>query len=705
MKKKSFANPESFRCWNSLVFLAAGMIVLMITFVVTTNIEKSHIQKNALDTVSFLQSTCQKYDDYQLGNITKDLQVLADKTMILAAYMENDEVNGAKEIRQFAERRYLTGVFLLDDALNLQYSINLDGEKTNSFLRKVLADNNAASIVQYPQKSYADQILVGDQYFNYVIASRRDRSGVIICYENITKLKEDKNELTLNSLLSEDSFRDNATIVITDGMQILATNEPSLQGLSVEECPISDMMFDEAQSSENASLATLQNGNDNWYGMHALYRDYFIYVFYSEQSVFAERFYVMLIALAVYLLFCLAGVILWQQYRREKLRKEAVIAEEASAAKTDFLRHMSHDILTPINGIRGLANMGKNSAESEMRRTEYFEKIMGNSDVLLDIARNVLDMSKLESGELSLEEGPCNLKEIFEDVTDSARRQAKEKNLVVSEKAEVTHWNVIGSTVHIRQILWNIVSNAVKYNKENGLVNIEWRESICDENYAVYEFVCEDTGAGISEEFKPHMYEMFSQEENEGRSSYRGTGLGLPIAKKLVELMNGTITFTSSKEKGTTFCVQLKLKIDTSHEEHLQADRNDDSLLKGCHVLLVEDNELNMEIAEYLLEEKDVIVTKAVNGLEALELFQTSEVGTFQMILMDIMMPVMDGWKASRQIRAQKREDALHIPIIAMSANSFDEDILQSKEAGINEHLAKPLQPEKLYAAMKKYLH
>lgn len=687
-----------------IIFLIAGIIFLTVVFWVSTNIEKKNIKRNAQETVSFLQSVCQKYDDYQLGETTKDLQVLTDKAMILAANMENNGANGAKEIRQFAENRYLSGVFVLDDALNLQYSINLDGEKTNSFLKKVLSDNNAETILQYPQKSYADQIEVGNQYFNYVMISRRDRAGVMICYENITRLKGDKNELTLNSLLSEDSFRKNATIVITDGKQILSSNEPALQGIKVEEAPITDMKPDEVQNMDKTSLVKLSYQKNTWYGVHALYRNYYLYVFYSGKFVFAERFYVMLITAGAYLLLCLGCVVLWQRYHRKELRKEALIAEEANEAKTDFLRHMSHDILTPINGIRGLADIGENNTENESKRTECFEKIRMNSDILLDIARNVLDMSKLESDELRLEEGSCDLKEIFEDVADSAKRQAKEQHITIIENAEITHWHVIGSTVHIRQILWNIVSNAVKYNKKEGQVCIRWKETVSDGNDAIYEFVCEDNGIGISEAFKPHIFELFSQEKNEGRTSYQGTGLGLPIAKKLTELMNGTIEFASEKEKGTTFCVRLKLKIDPTYYEQTAAEADNDSLLKNSRVLVVEDNELNMEIAEYLLEEKGVTITKARNGLEALELFQTSEPGTFQMILMDIMMPVMDGWKAARQIRAQKREDAAVIPIIAMSANSFDDDITQSKEAGINEHLAKPLQPEKLYTTMKKFL-
>ena len=700
-KKLSDSGFHRWKKWV-ILYVTAGILLLLFVFLVTTDVEKKNIRSNADETVSFLQSICQKYDDYQLGDKTKDLQVLTDKTMILAAYMENDEVNGAKEIRQFAQNRYLTGVFLLDDALNLQYSINLNGEKTNSFLQKVLSDNNAATIVSYPQKSYADQVKVGDQYFNYVIASRRDRAGIIICYENITRLKEDKNEFTLNSLLAEDSFRKNATIVITDGKQVLAANEPVLQGKKVEDCPVTDIKIDEG--AEQTALTRLSNENNKWYGVHALYRDYYLYVFYGEQSVFAERIYVVLITAAVYLLFGLGCLVLWQRYHRKELRKEALIAEEANEAKTDFLRHMSHDILTPINGIRGLADIGENNTENESKRTECFEKIRMNSDILLDIARNVLDMSKLESDELRLEEGSCDLKEIFEDVADSAKRQAKEQHITIIENAEITHWHVIGSTVHIRQILWNIVSNAVKYNKKEGQVCIRWKETVSDGNDAIYEFVCKDNGIGISEAFKPHIFELFSQEKNEGRTSYQGTGLGLPIAKKLTELMNGTIEFASEKEKGTTFCVRLKLKIDLSYYEQAAAEADNDSLLKNSRVLVVEDNELNMEIAEYLLEEKGVIITKARNGLEALELFQTSEPGTFQLILMDIMMPVMDGWKAARQIRAQKREDAAVIPIIAMSANSFDDDITQSKEAGINEHLAKPLQPEKLYATMKKFL-
>ena len=261
----------------------------------------------------------------------------------------------------------------------------------------------------------------------------------------------------------------------------------------------------------------------------------------------------------------------------------------------------------------------------------------------------------------------------------------------------------MGNPLHLKQVFQNIVSNAIKYNKENGSVRVWCRQMSVDAGYATFEFGCEDTGIGMSQEFQKHAFDTFAQESDAVRTTYSGSGLGLPIVKKLVEHMGGTISFVSEQGKGTTFTVHLPLQIDRKYCSGEGESKTGDVSIQDLRVLLVEDNELNMEIAEYMLTDKGAVVTKAYNGREALEKFEASDPGSFDVILMDIMMPEMDGLETTKAIRGLSREDAGSVPIIAMSANAFADDITRSKAAGMNAHLSKPLDFEELFRTIKRY--
>lgn len=388
-----------------------------------------------------------------------------------------------------------------------------------------------------------------------------------------------------------------------------------------------------------------------------------------------------------------------------QIQEAADEAKKANAAKTDFLRRMSHDIRTPINGIRGMIEIANHFPDDLEKQNECRKKILQASDFLLDLVNSVLDMNKLESGELILEEVPFSLREVSHEVGAIIRPQTLEHGLNLSTKALfVRHHYLIGSPLYLRQILLNLAGNAVKYNRPGGSICVSCQEISSDETTATFVFSVEDTGLGMSEEFQKHLFEPFSQENVANRTSYTGTGLGLSITKELIEKMGGTITFTSRQNVGTTFHVTLPFRIDT---DHLDSDSspalNPNCNLDGVHVLLVEDNELNREIVEFLLQNEGILVTSAVDGQQALDKFRESKPGTFHFILMDVMMPVMDGLEATRRIRALDRPDAKSIPIFAMTANAFADDIRQCKEAGMNEHLSKPLDSKRLLELMHRY--
>jgi CheY-like chemotaxis protein len=326
----------------------------------------------------------------------------------------------------------------------------------------------------------------------------------------------------------------------------------------------------------------------------------------------------------------------------------------------------------------------------------------------MELVNDVLDMGKLESGEIKLEEKPFDLQKLVQNEIEIIVGQAKGRKITLQiGKIEGEHWNLIGSPIHIQRILTNILTNAIKYNKENGSVIFSCRELKKKEEsgVAIYEFVCSDTGIGMSREFQKHMFEQFTQENAAGEISYHGTGLGLTIVKSLVEEMGGEIRCESECGKGTTFYITLPFVIDTEPKiiEETVGEKNDIQL-EGVSILLVEDNELNMEIAEFLLEEEGAVIQKAWNGHEAVQIFEASNPGEIQLILMDIMMPTMDGETAAQVIRELDREDAKTVPIIAMTANAFIDDIESALQAGMNAHIAKPIDVEQLKKVIRKHL-
>lgn len=393
---------------------------------------------------------------------------------------------------------------------------------------------------------------------------------------------------------------------------------------------------------------------------------------------------------------------------QEQLRKSMEQEKRANSAKTDFLRRMSHDIRTPINGIRGMVEISRHYIGNEEKQEDCRNKIMDASGFLLDLVNNVLDMNKLESGAIRLENKSFHLKQMIQEIKPMLDIRAREHGVWLEwEKIPEDIPYLIGSPLHLQQILQNIIGNALKYNKENGSVEVKWAFETKNEEKLIVTMICKDTGRGMSKEFQKKALEPFTQEDLAAHSTYTGTGLGLSIVKELVEQMDGTMHFESEVNVGTTFWISIPLQIDHSNvQKMIETLPEGQKLLDGYHILVAEDNELNMEIVEFMLEKEGVCITKAWNGKEAADLFAGSKEGSYDLILMDIMMPVMNGLEATQYIRSMDRKDAKTIPIIAMTANAFSDDVERSHEAGLNEHLAKPLDRNKLVSAiLKMHVH
>lgn len=378
---------------------------------------------------------------------------------------------------------------------------------------------------------------------------------------------------------------------------------------------------------------------------------------------------------------------------KEKLKEAAEKANQANVAKTNFLRRMSHDIRTPLNGIVGMINLAQRYGNDKEKLYECKEKVLTSLDYLLSLINDILDMSKVESNALVLEPKPFDLIETLNSIIAIIETSANEHNIQFiggKSLSYIPHHYFIGSQEYLNRLLMNIASNAIKYNKEGGSITLYCKEISSNENMALMQFVCSDTGLGMSEEFQKHAFEPFTCEGKATITGYSGTGLGLSIVKDIVDIMDGSIEMDSKENVGTTFVVTIPLQMDSNPKVKVQ--KNEKELnLSGKKALLVEDNEINLEIATIMLQDLGLIVTPAQNGKEALDIFEQSDTHTFDYIFMDVMMPVMDGLEATRRIRSLNREDAKTTPIIALSANAFEDDIKECLDAGMNAHVAKPI--------------
>ena len=379
---------------------------------------------------------------------------------------------------------------------------------------------------------------------------------------------------------------------------------------------------------------------------------------------------------------------------QKRLKASMEDAHRANLSKTAFLQRMSHDIRTPLNGIVGMIHIAEKHNNDVVKLQECRQKILQSTDYLQNLINNVLDISKLESGSLVLEHKSFDLAELLSNNLTVVAMSAYENGVRFEggvDASTIRHRHLIGSPVHLSRILMNLSSNAIKYNHFHGTVNVHCEELSDDGDTAVFQFVCSDTGLGMSEEFQKHAFDAFAQEGKRSTTTFSGSGLGLSIVRDIVELMGGTIELESEENIGSTFTVPFEI-------EHL-AEKNDPQKdncpqsmnLSGKRVLLVEDNAINMEIAHAILEEEHLNITEAKNGKEALEIFQNSKLNEHDVIIMDVMMPVMDGLEATKAIRMLEREDAKKIPIIAMTANAFEEDRKACLDAGMDEHIGKPI--------------
>ena len=685
-----------------------GICVAVVSLFYFFHAEKAEAEKRMVEIVNYVKVQCSTYTHYNESSESKSLLRAIESARQMSTNINMETENGGQLSQDFLKENLQTlwvdGIIVLDaeGKTDCEYSTDesLANEITEYLQKEIIMD-----FAGYEERSYSERFTREDGSFIDIAAcARKDAPGIVAIYYYTSPEFARNYTLTIQGLLNGYSIQKDGTIIVADDGIVVASNNESLLGQNTADNEVVQAM---KKHTDSQHIYHLKNEGTGCYGIMLKQRDYYIYAYLPDAQVFHN---LPLSVVSVIFLYFLMYSIFWfwtyrtnlahrkqeqekdEKYKAELLRT-AKKAEAANEAKTEFLQRMSHDIRTPINGICGMINVADYYADNMEKQTECRAKIKEASHLLLELINEVLDMSKLESDEVVLEEIPFNLNSIFEEILGVIEHMAAEQNIrIIWEEKEVTHWNLIGSPVHVKRILMNILSNAVKYNKENGYVYISCREIPSKQTaMTTLEFVCRDTGIGMAEAFQKRIFEPFAQEHAGSRTKFAGTGLGMPITKKLVEKMGGTISFESKEGTGTTFVIRIPFQIDTDMKDRTETEEKTKASIQGLHVLLAEDNELNMEIAEFVLQNEGTVVTKAWNGQEAVDIFRKSSPGEFDAILMDIMMPVMNGYEAAKMIRSLDREDAKVIPIIAMTANAFTEDKMRAKEAGMDEHIAKPV--------------
>ena len=685
-----------------------GICVAVVSLFYFFHAEKAEAEKRMVEIVNYVKVQCSTYTHYNESSESKSLLRAIESARQMSTNIDMEIENGGHLSQEFLKENLQTlwvdGILVLDAVgkTDCEYSMDesLTGEITAYLQKDIIMD-----FAGYEERSYSERFTREDgSYIDIAACARKDAPGIVAIYYYTPPEFARNYTLTIQGLLNGYSIQKDGTVIVADDGIVVASNDESLLGQNTADNEVVQAM---KKHTDSQHIYHLRKEGTGCYGIMLKQRDYYIYAYLPDTEVFRNLplsvTAVVFLYLLIFGIFCFWGYRADLAHRKQEQEKDekykaellraAKKAEAANEAKTEFLQRMSHDIRTPINGICGMIDVADHYAEDMKKQTECRAKIKEASHLLLELINEVLDMSKLESDEVILEEIPFNLNSISEEILGVIEQMATEQNIrILWEEKEVTHWNLIGSPVHVKRTLMNILSNAVKYNKENGYVYISCREIPSKQTaMTTLEFVCRDTGIGMTEAFQKRIFEPFAQEHAGSRTKFAGTGLGMPITKKLVEKMGGTISFESKEGIGTTFLIRIPFRIDTDRKDRTEAEEKTETSIQGLHVLLTEDNELNMEIAEFVLQNEGTVVTKAWNGQEAVEIFRKSSPGEFDVILMDIMMPVMNGYEAAKMIRSLDREDAKVIPIIAMTANAFIEDRMRAKEAGMDEHIAKPV--------------
>lgn len=697
MENNTIARKKRKRIWP--IEIISGLFIMMIVLLIAVNVDIKTTQETLSDTAHYINEQCNSFTRHNLASETKSLMRVIESAQQInhnityERRLSDKDIFTEEFIKKNMQECYLSAVIIMDSKGGLIAQQYTDGYGADA-LNEYLDSASLINVVEHPEKTYATRINCEDgSYVDLAACGMPDESG----------------------------------IVVTKGNQIIASNDDSMVGEDVDKYNVLKKIKKTGVSGKIVHADSNRRWGSHNYGLMERGRDYYVYVYMPERNVFKTTPRNMQYTFAVYMFAVLVlNMMRWktvQVYEREQYEmqqqyaktlqekneqlQEAVRREEkANAAKTDFLSRMTHDIRTPLNGIIGLLRIDESHKEDTDMINANRKKMTIAANHLLSLINDILQMSKLEDGQIELSREVVDLNKLAKDIITIVEQRASDSgvNLKYDNVAgKVMYPYVYGSPLHLRQLFLNIYANCIKYNKAGGMVSTYFKCIGTQDGIVTYEWTVTDTGIGMSEEFLEHIFEPFVQEKTDARSVYQGTGLGMAIVKSLVDKMNGTINVTSKEGEGSTFVIRIPFEIASETDDIHNNKEEQKADITGVNILLAEDNELNAEIAQTLLVDEGANVTVVSDGEQAVREFARCAPHTYDVILMDIMMPKMDGMSATKKIRTMNRPDAAQIPIIAMTANAFEEDARKCVEAGMNAHLSKPLQMDVVVGTIAEY--
>ncbi len=692
------------------LFLLIGITIGVLLFFGVTELDRNTAKRQMHDVMEYVKEQCVRYEELNYESLLRDLYNVSDKAFDIRNDVDISSDTLPQELREHTEDGRLNGIIVTEGNEIATYYCDGD-EDLNEWLSYL---NSFDSISGKQYKSYSERLTKGDYYYDCALVSRSDGKGVVLCYKRQKVQKAEDARFSLSTLLDGFVFGTDGVIVVSDGNMILGSNVDGTVGTLARDIPAVQKLIEIGSVDDFMKIYA----DKTYFATRSKCKDMFIYAYRPAREIYLRRYIVMPCYVVIYILSGF-GIIsvnrsalrkkqieqdkIDEAYRAEndRLAKEAILANEA---KTDFLRRMSHDLRTPINGIRGMVKIGEYYYEDAEKQKECRRKIWDASNYLLDLVNDILDMNKLTTESTVWKDESFVMSKLLEEVGSFVSIQAKELgvNLNVDTKG-IKHDYLFGGKVQFKRVITNLMVNAVKYNRPHGSVNVLLTETKDEDGIVYFKCVCADDGIGMSEEFLARMYEPFEREKKSDEHVSDGMGLGLAIVKKIIDRRGWSINAESQKDKGTVFTLGVSFKIEeptVPTEESTFDDEfskpNEEKSLKGRNILVAEDNKLNFEIVEFILNVSGAKVIYAEDGQQAVDKFLASKPGEIDVILMDVMMPVMDGLTATRTIRASSHKDALNVPIIAMTASAFADDVENARKAGMDAHVAKPVDADRL---------
>ena len=705
-----------------LVCIAVGISLFGVVFALSRRADIQNCEQRLTGVMEFIKAQSADYTKYNDTAVAKSLVREAAAVHALEGLsLGCDEA----ALSEYARTLWLTGVSVLNaqGELVCEYTENGTGYAQ---LQSGIKMELILSVIDYPQKTYVKRVeLGGGNFVNVAVHSCADSTGVVLAYRYIPAAFSEKSVLSIQDLLDGYEVSSTGTLLVAEDNRVAASNDPTLIGTNIFE---NERLMSIRRSGHADKLIRVYapKGIEQCYGMYSHGQDYYLYAYVPARQVYTLTVMNLVITLVMYILIlALVQVFRWnsardffiqqehseQEYRKSLEQKNIALQlavqreTKANLAKREFLFNMSHDIRTPMNAIIGFTALAQTHIDDRGQVEDYLKKISVSSQHLLSLINDVLDMSRIESGKVTLEAKPVHLPELVHELRDIVQAVVSEKDLSLTlDTVGVENEDVIADPLRLEQILINVLANAVKFTPDGGQIGL-WivQKDTAPAGYADFEFHIKDNGIGMSEEFQKHIFEQFARERTSTVSKIQGTGLGMAITKSLVDMMGGRITVKSEQGKGSEFTISLRFPVgEAKAGQMIPVSKASD--FTGKKLLVVEDNELNLEIASTLLKEAGFEVDTAENGKVAVEKVEAASADRYDLILMDIQMPEMDGYEATRRIRALPDTKKAALPIVAMTANAFEDDRKNALRAGMNGHIAKPLDIPKLFQVLSELL-